>query len=128
MPKRVPLLPSLERALRRSGAEQITVDDAENAMRIEDLSSTSKTTTVRRHRKRKARPETLLVSRREAAAMLGCGRNNALEKLITQGDLHLVPAGRSKKLLRKEVEALAEHGWSVDETRPRAGRRRFRLP
>jgi len=52
----------------------------------------------------------LLCSYREAAALLGVGRNGALHDLIRRGLLRPVTLNGQARIPREQVEELARHG------------------
>lgn len=52
----------------------------------------------------------LLLSKRQAAKLLGVGRGSTLERLIRAGDIRMVKAGARMRIPLEEVERFAREG------------------
>lgn len=69
----------------------------------------------------------LVVSKREAARLLGIDRGRTLGALLRAGQLRTVPWGRGSRIPLEEVQRLAREGFSAPEgvtPRPSHARRR----
>ena len=71
----------------------------------------------------------LVVSKREAARLLGIGRGRTLGKLLRSGRLRAVPWGRGERIPLEEIQRVAREGFPAPAgTSPRPSRPRRRKP
>lgn len=64
----------------------------------------------------------LVLSRREAARLLGIDRGETLGELLSTGQLRTVPWGRGLRIPLEEVQRLARDGWRKAGAKPRASK------
>src|SRR5205823_1706236 len=64
-------------------------------------------------------PSKLLLSKKEAARILGIDRKTTLRDLIDAGHLTLVPGPRGERIARAQVERLVENGIPTPGVRRR---------
>lgn len=61
----------------------------------------------------------LVLSRREAAFLLGVDRGSTLGELIRSGQLRTIPWGRGERISLEEVQRLAREGFRLAGAKPR---------
>ncbi len=68
----------------------------------------------------------LVLSKREAAHLLGIDRGRTLGDLLRSGQLHAVPWGKGERIPLEEVQRLAREGYRVAGKQPRPSNPRHR--
>jgi excisionase family DNA binding protein len=66
----------------------------------------------------------MVLSKREAAHLLGIDRGRTLGELLRSGQLRAVPWGRGERIPLEEVQRLAREGWAAAGEKPRPSHRR----
>lgn len=64
----------------------------------------------------------LVVSKREAAHLLGIDRGRTLGELLRSGRLRAIPWGRGERIPLEEVQRLAREGFTSPSAKPRASK------
>jgi excisionase family DNA binding protein len=62
----------------------------------------------------------LVLSKREAAHLLGVDRGRTLGELLRSGQLRAVPWGKGERIPLEEVQRLAREGFRAPGAKPRA--------